>query len=290
MKHILNNLSDEEKNSIREQHTGGMNVVTENFNRLLGSKLGDSKPLVETEELPEGMFSRELSKTDKLKRDINDAISRKIASPKTTGVSGKWSYGEVEKSMEQILNDIEDVVSRYRGEESESFVSEQSDLGRFGNAMEIQGQLVKNLANILPTNILANMAKSAIMGDAKSFNQVLDQEKSRLGQDYAKLKNAVTKGDIAKTLQNIGSAIQPYVKQMESGMGNQPKPSTIQKPMGGVRPTGGGPQKPGVKPTMIQKPMGGVRPTNFVDPKVKRKQMMTGQRPDGLPQGDPRKG
>jgi len=47
MKHILNNLSDEEKNSIREQHTGGMNVVTENFNRLLGSKLGDSKPLTE---------------------------------------------------------------------------------------------------------------------------------------------------------------------------------------------------------------------------------------------------
>jgi hypothetical protein len=46
MKHILNNLSDEEKNSIREQHTGGMNVVTESFSRLLNSKLGDSKPLV----------------------------------------------------------------------------------------------------------------------------------------------------------------------------------------------------------------------------------------------------
>ena len=46
MKHILNNLSSEEKNSIREQHTGGMRVVTENFNKLLGSKLGDSKPLV----------------------------------------------------------------------------------------------------------------------------------------------------------------------------------------------------------------------------------------------------
>jgi hypothetical protein len=47
MKHILNNLSNEEKNSIREQHIGGMKVVTENFNKLLGSKLGDSKPLTE---------------------------------------------------------------------------------------------------------------------------------------------------------------------------------------------------------------------------------------------------
>jgi hypothetical protein len=47
MKHILNNLSEEEKNSIREQHTGGMKVMTENFNKLLNSKLGDAKPLVE---------------------------------------------------------------------------------------------------------------------------------------------------------------------------------------------------------------------------------------------------
>ena len=47
MKHILNNLSAEEKNSILEQHTGGMKVMTENFSKLINSKLGDSKPLVE---------------------------------------------------------------------------------------------------------------------------------------------------------------------------------------------------------------------------------------------------
>ena len=46
MKHILNNLSEQEKNAIREQHTGGMKVVTENFSKLTNSKLGDSKPLV----------------------------------------------------------------------------------------------------------------------------------------------------------------------------------------------------------------------------------------------------
>jgi hypothetical protein len=46
MKHLLNNMSEEEKNAIREQHTGGMKVITENFNKLLGSKLGNVKPLV----------------------------------------------------------------------------------------------------------------------------------------------------------------------------------------------------------------------------------------------------
>ena len=47
MKHLLNNLSEEEKNSIRGQHTGGMKVSNERFNSLLENKLGNSKPLVE---------------------------------------------------------------------------------------------------------------------------------------------------------------------------------------------------------------------------------------------------
>ena len=47
MKHLLNNLSEEEKNSIRGQHTGGMKVSNDRFNSLLENKLGNSKPLVE---------------------------------------------------------------------------------------------------------------------------------------------------------------------------------------------------------------------------------------------------
>lgn len=52
MKHLLNNLSEEEKNRIREQHTGGMKVITENFSRLMNGKHGDSKPLINEEPLP----------------------------------------------------------------------------------------------------------------------------------------------------------------------------------------------------------------------------------------------
>lgn len=46
MKHLLNNLTEEEKNAIREQHTGGMKIVNENFSTLVNTKLGDVKPLV----------------------------------------------------------------------------------------------------------------------------------------------------------------------------------------------------------------------------------------------------
>ena len=47
MKHLLNNLSEEEKNSIREQHEGGMKLDTSRFRTLLESKSGNVKPLVE---------------------------------------------------------------------------------------------------------------------------------------------------------------------------------------------------------------------------------------------------
>ena len=46
MKHLLNNLSEQEKNAIREQHTGGMKLSNEKFRNLVGGKLGDVKTLV----------------------------------------------------------------------------------------------------------------------------------------------------------------------------------------------------------------------------------------------------
>jgi hypothetical protein len=46
MKHILNNISEEEKNAIREQHTGGMKLNTEKFKNLIETKQGDVKPIL----------------------------------------------------------------------------------------------------------------------------------------------------------------------------------------------------------------------------------------------------
>ena len=50
MKHLLNNLSEEEKNRIREQHTGGMKVATDRFKMLVETRQGDVKPYVIKEE------------------------------------------------------------------------------------------------------------------------------------------------------------------------------------------------------------------------------------------------
>ena len=57
MKHILNNLTEEEKNSIREQHTDTLKVMTENFSKLVESKLGDVKPILSEEKSKKSSFN-----------------------------------------------------------------------------------------------------------------------------------------------------------------------------------------------------------------------------------------
>lgn len=46
MKHLLNNLSQEEKTRILEQHNGGMSIDTSKFKKLLESASGNVKPLI----------------------------------------------------------------------------------------------------------------------------------------------------------------------------------------------------------------------------------------------------
>jgi hypothetical protein len=46
MKHILNNISEKEKQKILEQHSGGTTINNKMFFRLVESKLGDVKPLL----------------------------------------------------------------------------------------------------------------------------------------------------------------------------------------------------------------------------------------------------
>jgi hypothetical protein len=50
MKHLLNELSDSEKNRILEQYNNSLIVETKKFNKFINSKIGNVKPLLEQEE------------------------------------------------------------------------------------------------------------------------------------------------------------------------------------------------------------------------------------------------
>lgn len=49
MKHILNNISENEKNEILGHYTGQLKIDNSKFNKLVENKLGDVKPLLSEE-------------------------------------------------------------------------------------------------------------------------------------------------------------------------------------------------------------------------------------------------
>ena len=106
MKHILNNLSEEEKNAIREQHTGGMKVMTENFNKLINSKLGDSKPLLEEEDM-EMSVKNTFSFEGKSMETIQKILSQL---PRTTKFLAIKNCEGVDFSEMDLCNDLPELV------------------------------------------------------------------------------------------------------------------------------------------------------------------------------------
>ena len=107
MKHILNDMSEQEKNSIREQHSGGMKVMTENFGKLINSKLGDSKPLVREEEDMEMSDETTFSFEGKSMETIQKILSQL---PRTTKFLAIKNCEGVDFSEMDLCNDLPELV------------------------------------------------------------------------------------------------------------------------------------------------------------------------------------
>jgi len=147
MKHLLNDLTEKEKNSIREQHTGGMKVVTENFSKLINAKSGNVKPLVNEREGEdysdlEKEFDK-FSSDDKSPSDcedlfksmdfIYDDFMSQISSPdEMDEAEAEDTYDEFESELGGILDLSDDMgcdnKTRQNLEiEYEAYLSEMAD-------------------------------------------------------------------------------------------------------------------------------------------------------------------
>ena len=96
MKHLLNDLSIEVKQSIREQHTGGIKVYSENFSKLINTKLGEVKPLVEQQTTTTGTTNTQKSIVNKVVSEgIKNVTPEMISSPPFKGMYVGYSFGGV---------------------------------------------------------------------------------------------------------------------------------------------------------------------------------------------------
>ena len=93
MKHLLNDLSIDVKKSIREQHTGGMEVVTENFSKLINAKSGDVKTLVEQQVTTTTTTVAQKSIVNKIASEgIKNVTSEMISSPPFEGMYSGYVF------------------------------------------------------------------------------------------------------------------------------------------------------------------------------------------------------
>jgi len=101
MKHLLNDLSEEEKNRIREQHTGGKKIMIENFNKLINTKLGDARPITERK-VVKRVIKENQNELDNIINDLEELKnSEHFASPKrnVTKLSMMKKYEDFEEKL-----------------------------------------------------------------------------------------------------------------------------------------------------------------------------------------------
>lgn len=134
MKHILNNLSAEEKKSILEQHTGGMKVITENFSKLINSKQGDSKPLVNEQTVPQPPRPGTVRKTPQTTQPAPPPSGGTPRQTRLGGVSGnqykKPPYCKVGQSQGTVV-----IAQTGKG-------GPDTSLGETGLALSVNGKVV----------------------------------------------------------------------------------------------------------------------------------------------------
>jgi len=159
MKHILNDLSEQEKNSIREQHTGGMKVMTESFSKLINSKLGDVK-LVVKEQIP-GTITSDV---------VIDCFKTHFESPNM----------ELPKSCKELAKEIKDSkklpldITKYGPCTSDLSKSTGSDIFTTMGKLKDVGECIIKKANspVVNEQDLMGMASQIITGFGDSDKKV----------------------------------------------------------------------------------------------------------------------
>jgi hypothetical protein len=88
MKHLLNNLTSDDKTKILEQYSGGINLSINNFNKLVNNKLGDVKPLINEDNLQGGGLAADKKGTGYSKGELNVQIKQKYTFNKSKMKTG----------------------------------------------------------------------------------------------------------------------------------------------------------------------------------------------------------
>lgn len=155
MKNILNDISQEEKSKILEQHRGEIYVSVDNFGKLVNNKLGDVKPLVNEDNLQGGGLGASTDPTTGQKRGTGyykDEISKKI----------KQTY-KFDKSKMKTGSDDVDIASK-----------------EYGDLVTSLRAIIKNTNITGPINVTVTGGASAVGSSSGYDNNALAKRRATM--------------------------------------------------------------------------------------------------------------
>ena len=126
MKHLLNDMSQDEMNAIRGQHTGGKKITVENFSNMVNKKLGEVPTILsESESSLVGSQGFELGEQG-IGSKLRAAVSgnkdgrdqrKKERQEKRSRVNNERARGRVISYNDDLVNKINKFVRTMEGDE-----------------------------------------------------------------------------------------------------------------------------------------------------------------------------
>lgn len=176
MKHLLNDMSQEEMNSIREQHIGGKKITVENFSNMVNKKLGEVPTLISESELDEqGLGSRIRAglSGNKANRDERKSERQDKRDARKAEREAKREARRKERDEKNDANDQRSARARVLSY-NDDFVNKVND---FVRTLESDELVADNFGGyIQKLRDISNLYKRDIKGELKNMDLNQDEE------------------------------------------------------------------------------------------------------------------
>lgn len=178
MKHLLNDMSQEEMNSIREQHAGGKKITVENFSNMVNKKLGEVPTLIsesESELDEQGLGSRIRAglSGNKANRDERKSEREAKREARKAEREAKREARRKERDEKNEANDQRSARARVISY-NDDFVNKVND---FVRTLESDELVADNFGGyIQKLRDISNLYKRDIKGELKNMDLNQDEE------------------------------------------------------------------------------------------------------------------
>jgi hypothetical protein len=219
MKHILNDLTKNEKEKILEQHNGELYVVTSNFNSLVNNKLGSVKPFVNEDNVQGGGLGVGGRGTGYHREEVSVKVKNTYNFDKNKMKTGSDDVDITSKEYSDLIIQLRMIMknNKIKGPINVTVTGGASSVGSSSGydnkalanrrANKLIDQLKKDIPNI--TSKFKFIVKGVVGGATKlNSPEAMSQQFVKVDFDYNEMSN------VKQSIELDNTTVKPYIPGM----------------------------------------------------------------------------